>query len=284
MALDKRKTQNIIVFVVVGLAVVLGTVAVLVKNGIITPPRATSAADMITEMTVIYMPQTDQFGQEVTDENGEVVYYSITDYYTRPKIRSNHVYPTTTKKHTEPVTTTEKQYYIEYTAVEEETDENGEKVTDENGKAVTKTVIQTKKTDEQGNILENGTTAEPTTVTTSMQTTSIVYKTDPLRKKPIKNIRGEYIIDSIATEAPTTTTTTTKPVVHVVGETSTTKKPSTTKSSTTAKDTTTTKKPAETSSDLSVTNPSTENTEPTSEIPIPAVSVGPENGDTPNVQ
>ena len=142
-----------------------------------------------------------------------------------------------------------KEYYIEYTDVEEETDENGEKVTDENGIAVTKTVVHTKKTDEEGNILENGTTAEPTTVTTSQQTTSIVYRTDPISKKPIKNLKGEYVTVGVITEAPTTTTTTTKPVVHVKGETSSTEIP-----------TPTTKKPTTTAvSDTSSTELSTEN-------------------------
>ncbi|MBR0112798.1 MAG: hypothetical protein IJM02_03535 [Clostridia bacterium] len=255
MALDKRKTMNIVTIAAGALAVILVTVVILVKTGVLKPSRS---AESTTDGTVIVSEVVEY--SEVNDE-GEIEYYTMINYYMKPSISSNHSYPYVPPKTTTvPETTTEKEYYIEYTDVEEETDENGEKVTDEQGRAVTKQVVHTKKTDEQGNVIENGTTAEPTTVTTSQQTTSIVYRTDPISKKPIKNIRGEYITIGIATEAPTTTTTTTKPVVHVKGET-TTKAPETT-----------TKKQAEsTTSDTSVTNPSTENV-PSSEAVTPVAA------------
>ena len=234
--MDKRKTQNIITIVVGCLALVLAGVVILVKTGVINTSNFTTTAEMVTESTIITVAQTDTNGEEITDENGDVVYYTMVDYYTKPSHSSNHKYPTTTTKEAV-TTTTEKEYYIEVSSVEAQTDENGEAVTDADGKAVTKIVSKTKKTDENGNVIENGTTAEPTTVTTSQQTTSIVYKTDPISKKPIKNIKGEYITAGIVTEAPTTTTTTTKPVVHVKGET-TTKKKTTTKKTTTTTSTT----------------------------------------------
>jgi hypothetical protein len=256
MALDKRKTMNIITIAAGALAVILVTVVVLVKTGVLKSSRA---ADTTTDGTVLVSEVVEY--SEVNEE-GEVEYYTMINYYVKPSISSNHSYPYVPPKTTKvEETTTEKQYYIEVTEVEEETDENGERVTDENGRAVTKTVVHTKKTDEQGNVLDNGTTAEPTTVTTSELTTSIVYRTDPISKKPIKNLRGEYITVDVLTEAPTTTTTTTKPVVHVVGETSSTEPP-----------VPTTKKPTTTAvSDTSSTELSTEN------VPYPENQLPPDS-------
>ena len=194
---DNRKKQNIVTAVIVVIAVLLAAVAILVKTGVIKSRQqeetTTETTEVETFVTVIV--------ETSVDDEGNVHQYTMTDFYTKPSHSSNHRYPTTTKKTT--ATTTEKvDYFVEVTSVEEETDENGEPVTDENGEKVTKIVKKTIPSDENGST--TGTTTETTTETTSETTTKIVYVTDPISKKPIKNIKGEYIIKEIETEATTT--------------------------------------------------------------------------------
>ncbi len=199
---DNRKKQNIVTAVIVVVAVLLAAVAILVKTGVIKSrqPEETETETTEVETFVTVIVETS------VDDEGNVHQYTMTDFYTKPSHSSNHRYPTTTKKTT--ATTTEKvDYFVEVTSVEDETDENGEPVTDENGEKVTKIVKKTIPSDENGST--TGTTTETTTETTSETTTKIVYYTDPISKKPLKNIKGEYMVKEIATES--TTATTTKP-------------------------------------------------------------------------
>lgn len=240
MAIDKKKSQNIITAVVVLLALVLVTVALLVKFDVINFKRNT--IEYVTETRVVTVAQTDANGEEVTDENGNVVYYTMVEHYTRPSISSNHKYPTTTKK--EETGTTGPEFYYEVTSVEHVTDANGEAVTNENGEWVTKVNKQTQKCDENGNAIVNGTTGTTTTTEPtepSSQTTSVVYRTLP-GGKPIKDIHGNPVTKEVITEAPTEPPTeSTKPEVHQVTKATTTKKSTTTttKATTTKKSTTT---------------------------------------------
>ena len=101
------------------------------------------------------------------------------------------------------------------------TDEEGNPVLDENGEPVTEIRTVTIKADKEGNPITE-TETETTTETTSEKTTKIVYITDPISKKPLKNLRGEPITSGILTEpdvpeetgekADDTTQSTTKPV------------------------------------------------------------------------
>lgn len=231
MALDKNKTKNIITFSVVGVAVVLAVIVILIKFGVIGPrtheTTTESTSEIETFVTVIY--------ETSVDDEGNVFEYSVTDYYTRPSVSSNHRYPTTTKKTTATETTTKVDYFVEITSVEAETDENGEPVTNEEGEAVTKVVTITVPSDEHGST--TGTSAPTTTETTSETTTKILYYTDPISKRPIKNIRGEYMISEIQTESGATKESTTK---STPTKPSTTKSPSTTDSNTGTSDTSST--------------------------------------------
>ena len=226
MALDKKQTQNIITIVLGAMAVILATIVILVKTGVFKPAEKDNTT---TDGTII---ETEVVVVSEIDEDGNVKYVTMLEYYVRPSISSNHRYPSTTKKHTtEPST---EKYYVEMSETELVTDENGEPVTDENGETKINVVTYTVETDEKGNKIENGTTApsttEPTTETTTeyVQKTTYVVKTDPVFKRPIRDIRGNEITELVTLDMPPTTTTT-KP---------STTKPSTTKASTTKPSTT----------------------------------------------
>ena len=203
----------------------LALIVLLVKTGVIGKP----AENTTTEQE--YVSDTRIVIQSRVNDDGEVEYYSIEEWYNRPLHSSNHRYPTTTTT-TKPTTEDDDvTYFIEQETIVNVTDENGEQVTNENGEPVTKKEKFTIITDKNGKTTTESTT-ETTTQTTSERTTKIIYVTDPILKKPIKNIRGEYIVSGVETEpetttaAPTTTKTTssTKPTTV---KPSSTKKPST---------------------------------------------------------
>lgn len=204
MAQDRKKVENIITVCVVIFALVLSGIVILVKTGVIGSREDDSTTDTtveyITESTVIIMSEVD--------EDGNVSYYSILDYYTRPSVSSNHRYPTTTTT-TKPTSSTEEDvsYYIEESSVVQVTNENGEQVTNENGEPVTKITKYTVPSDKNGKTTTE-TTTETTTQTTSETTTKIIYVTDPISKKPVKNLKGEYIVSGVETEPSTTAPTT----------------------------------------------------------------------------
>ena len=223
MASGKMKKENIITITVVAFAVLLSLIVVLVKTGVIGKPAETTTEP---REGIDYEVVTTKVTKSGVDDEGNVFYYEVDETYTRPLHSSNHRYPTTTTT-TKPTTEDEDvTYFIEEESVVNVTDENGEQVTNENGEPVTKIEKVTIITDKDGKTTtsKDDTTTETTTQTTSERTTKVIYVTDPISKKPIKNIRGEYIVSGVETEPETTTTTkpsTTKP-------TTTTKKPSST--------------------------------------------------------
>ncbi len=204
MALNKRKTLNIITIAVGALAVVLVTIVILVKTGVIS----TSRSDATTTDGTVLVSEVVEL-TSVNDE-GEVEYYTMINYYVKPSISSNHSYPyvPTTKKAT--TTKEETKYYVEMTKSEAVTDENGEAVTDENGEPVVNIITYTVETDENGNEIKNGTTATETTTETTteyVQKTTYVAKTDPVFKRPIRDIRGNVVTELVTLDRPPTTTT-----------------------------------------------------------------------------
>ena len=220
MASEKMKKENIITIAVVAFAVLLALIVVLVKTGVIGRPSENTTTEQE------YVSDTRIVIQSRVNEDGEVEYYSIEEWYNRPLHSSNHRYPTTTTTKKETTEDEDVTYFIEEESEVNVTDENGEQVTDESGEPVTKIEKVTIITDKDGKTTTESTT-ETTTQTTSERTTKVIYITDPISKKPIKNIRGEYIVSGVETEPePSTTTTTTKP--STTKPTTTTKKPSTT--------------------------------------------------------
>ncbi|MBR6701618.1 MAG: hypothetical protein IKI78_00595, partial [Clostridia bacterium] len=125
MASGKAKKENIITIVAVAFAALLALIVILVKTGVIGRP----AENTTTEQE--YVSDTRIVVQSRVNEDGEVEYYSIEEWYNRPLHSSNHRYPTTTttKKET---TEDDVTYFIEQETVVNVTDENGEQVTDEN--------------------------------------------------------------------------------------------------------------------------------------------------------
>jgi len=205
MALNKRKTLNIITIAVGALAVVLVTIVILVKTGVISTTRSDATT---TDGTVLVSEVVELTS---VNDDGEIEYYTMINYYVKPSISSNHSYPyvpTTTKA----TTTEETKYYVEMTKSEAVTDENGEPVTDENGEPVVNIITYTVETDENGNEIKNGTTAPETTTETTteyVQKTTYVAKTDPVFKRPIKDIHGNVVTELVTLDRPPTTTTTT---------------------------------------------------------------------------
>ena len=117
---DKKQLQNILTGVVVALALILLLVVILVKTGVFNSSEKTTAEETVIDTAVVIASETQ--------ENGEVTYYTVFSRYARPKISSNHVYPT--KKTTAHSSTVA---YVEVTEVEYETDAEGNRVLDENG-------------------------------------------------------------------------------------------------------------------------------------------------------
>lgn len=184
MALKNSKSmQNILTGVIVALALILLLVVILVKTGVFDKKETTTAEpETVTETAIVLESQTQ--------ENGDVTYYTVFSVYVRPKVSSNHVYPTT-----KPVTTETTVGYVEMTEIEYETDENGSKVVDENGQAVTKVVKYTVPAD-------STTTEEPTTV--YVQKTEYKVVTDPVFHKPKKDKDGNVITELVTLDMPPT--------------------------------------------------------------------------------
>ncbi len=127
----KPSTQNILTAVVAGVALVLALVVILIKTGVFE--KKDKEPDTVVESSVVLASQTM--------ENGEVVYYTMVDYYVRPRVSSFYVYPTTTPPPTSAPESTVS--YIEETEVVEVTDEDGYLLVDENGVPLTQVVVHT---------------------------------------------------------------------------------------------------------------------------------------------
>lgn len=179
---DKKQLQNILTGVVVALALILLLVVILVKAGVFDGKEKTTAEETVIDTAVVLASETQ--------ENGEVTYYTVFSRYVRPKISSNHVYPT--KKTTAGSTTAA---YVEVTEIEYETDAEGNRVLDENGQPVTKVVRYT--------VPADSTTLEETT-TKYVQRTQYQVVTDPVFKKPKKDKDGNVITEVVTLDPPRT--------------------------------------------------------------------------------
>lgn len=188
--------KNILTGVIVALALVLAGVVVLIKTGVIsrnTNGQTTTAEedDTVIESTVVLMSDVN--------EDGDTFYYTMVNYYARPRVSSNHTYPTTKPKETESQEETESVEYVELTSVVQLSDENGNPLFDENGEPLTQVVSYTVRADE--------TTTETTTA--YVQRTSVIAKTDVFRRE-VTDRDGKPVTDVVYIDPPSSAAATTK--------------------------------------------------------------------------
>ena len=188
--------KNILTGVIVALALVLVGVVVLVKTGVISHGGAGSRNkeedDTVMESTVVLMSDVN--------EDGDTFYYTMVEYYARPRISSNHTYPTTKPKTTAaPASETESVDYVELTSVVQLSDENGNPLFDENGQPVTQVVSYTVRADE--------TTTETTTA--YVQRTSVIAKTD-IFHRDLTDANGNPVTEVFYIDPPSSAAATTK--------------------------------------------------------------------------
>lgn len=183
MSKKKISTQNILTGVIVALAVILVTVVILVKTGVITTPgQRVTDQETVVESSVVVVSETQ--------EDGSVVYYTMVTKYFKPKVSSNHTYPTTKPK---PTTTTVP--YVDFSTMVQVTDADGNLVYDENGVPVTELVTYS--------VPADSTTLEPTT-TQFVPRTSSVQVTDKLHR-PVYDENGNPVTEMVTLDAPPTT-------------------------------------------------------------------------------
>lgn len=128
MAMTK-KAQNVATIAVAGIAIVFAVLALLVKLKVIGPEANSKTTTTSTEVEV----GSTIVEKSSVNEDGEVIYYTAVETYTRGDAKALHWYPTTTTK-----PTTTKPEYSEVTEIEPVLDENGNPMYDEEGNPVTK--------------------------------------------------------------------------------------------------------------------------------------------------
>lgn len=138
--------KNIITCVVAALAMILVVVVVLVETGVINSDFQTEP-ETVTEIVVV--SQTNEFG--------DVEYITMVETYEKPKVSSNHRYPT--KKTTTKKPTTTEVRYVEQSSYVHVTDANGIPQFNPNGTPVTEVVTYTVREDS----ITKPTTAAPKT-------------------------------------------------------------------------------------------------------------------------
>ncbi len=182
MSNKKVSIQNLLTGIVVGLAVILVVVVILVKTGVIGGPQQPTEAETEEVSSVVVVSETQ--------EDGSVVYYTMVTKYFKPKVSSNHTYPST-----KPKTTTTTVPFIEFSTMVQVTDADGNAVYDENGVPVTELVTYSVPAD-------STTTEAPTTE--FVPQTSYVQVTDKLHR-PVKDENGNPVTEIVTLDAPPTT-------------------------------------------------------------------------------
>ena len=128
--------KNIATCVVAGLALVLVLVVVLVQTGVISSDFQTEPeTETVTE--IVYVSQTN--------EQGDVEYLTMVEVYEKPKVSSDHRYPTKKPTTTKPTTTTVK--YVEQSSYVHLTEADGTPMFTPDGKPVTEVVTYTVRED-----------------------------------------------------------------------------------------------------------------------------------------
>ncbi|MBQ3044867.1 MAG: hypothetical protein IJO03_03135 [Clostridia bacterium] len=140
--------KNIITSVVAGLALMLVVVVVLVETGVISSDFS-KEPETVIESEIIVVSETNEFG--------DVEYLTMVTRYSKPKVSSNHRYPT--KKTTTKKPTTTKVKYVEQSSFVHVTDPDGIPQFNPDGSPVTEVVTYTVREDS----ITKPTTAAPKT-------------------------------------------------------------------------------------------------------------------------
>ncbi len=119
--------KNIITGVVAALALMLVAVVVLVETGVIKHDF-NKEQETIIETSIIVIEETNEFG--------EIEYITMVTKYSKPKVSSNHRYPTKKTTTTKPTTTAVQ--FVEQTRYIQETDANGIPLFNDDGTPVTR--------------------------------------------------------------------------------------------------------------------------------------------------
>ena len=148
--------KNIITGAIAALALVLVVFVVLIETGVVDT-RSLTQPQTVIESEIIVVSETN--------EQGEIEFITMVTKYARPKVTSNHRYPTKKPKPTTTTTTTIK--YVEQSSFVHLTDPNGIPLFNDDGTPVTEVLTYTIAEES----LTQPTTAEPKT--------SAVAVTDP---------------------------------------------------------------------------------------------------------
>lgn len=140
--------KNIITSVVAGLALILVVVVVLVETGVINSDFS-KEPETVIESEIIVVSETNEFG--------DVEYLTMVTRYVKPKVSSNHRYPTKKTTTAKPTTTTVR--YVEQSSYVHVTDPDGIPQFNPDGTPVTEVVTYTVREDS----ITKPTTAAPKT-------------------------------------------------------------------------------------------------------------------------
>ena len=155
--------KNIITGAVAFLALVLVVFVVLIETGIVDT-RSLTQAQTVIESEIIVVSETN--------DQGEIEYITMVTKYARPKVTSNHRYPTKKPTTTLPPTTTIR--YVEQSSFVHITDANGIPQFNDDGTPITEVVTYTIAEES----LTQPTTAEPKTSAVAVTDADGVEQTD----------------------------------------------------------------------------------------------------------
>ena len=155
--------KNIITGAVAFLALVLVVFVVLIETGIVDT-RSLTQAQTVIESEIIVVSETN--------DQGEIEYITMVTKYARPKVTSNHRYPTKKPTTTLPPTTTIR--YVEQSSFVHITDANGIPQFNDDGTPITEVVTYTIAEES----LTQPTTAEPKTSAIAITDADGVEQTD----------------------------------------------------------------------------------------------------------
>ena len=205
MANSKPSKQDIVTVVIAAVAVLMAVVVVLLKTGVLEKNEEVTDPETEIKTEIVLVSETK--------DDGEVVYYTMLNTYVKPKISSNHIYPTTAPP---PTTEPETELFYEYESVICLSDENGNPLYDENGEPVTQKITYTVPITEEGETEETETTTEYVPKTSSIAVTNKLH----IQKKdengnPLTQI---VVLDSdpapVVTQVQTLEQTTAAPVTE----------------------------------------------------------------------
>lgn len=155
--------KNVVTGAIAALALVLVVFVVLIETGIVDT-RSLTQPQTVIESEIIVVSETN--------EQGEIEFITMVTKYARPKVSSNHRYPTKKTKPTTTKATTVK--YVEQSSYVHLTDPNGIPLFNDDGTPVTEVLTYTIAEES----LTQPTTAEPRTSAVAVTDPDGVVQTD----------------------------------------------------------------------------------------------------------